>query len=189
MRTAIRSTFLCSLIVACTVLGVHSQAPQNSGPQNQGTKSTATAQGNASVIRTTTRLVQVSVVVTDKKGQPVTGLKKEDFTIVDGKEAQQIAVFSGPEEAAPAQPVRTLPPNIFTNRRDKLGEKPGSNTIIFLDALNTGIRDQMYARDQVLKFLRNMRPEDHFAIYALTAPTQVQIVHEFTRDDTVLIRQ
>ena len=189
MRTTIRKAFLCLLIAGCTVLGVHSQAPQNSTPQNQGTSNgTTTAQGNAPVIRTTTRLVQVSVVVTDKKGQPVSGLKKEDFAIVDGKDTQQIAVFSGPEASAPAQPVRTLPPNIFTNRRDKLGEKPGSNTIIFLDALNTGIRDQMYARDQVLKFLRNMQPEDHFAIYALTGPTQVQIVHEFTRDDTALIK-
>jgi len=30
-------------------------------------------------IRSTTRLVQVSVVVTDKKGQPITGLKKEFY--------------------------------------------------------------------------------------------------------------
>ena len=189
MRTAIRTTFLYLLIVVFAVLGVRSQAPQNSTPQTQGTSNAGAAtQGNTPVIRTTTRLVQVSVVVTDKKGQPVTGLKKEDFTIVDGKAAQQVAVFSGPETLAAAQPIRTLPPNIFTNRRDKLGEKPGSNTIIFLDALNTGVRDQMYARDQVLKFLRNMQPEDHFAIYALTGPTQVQIVHEFTRDDTALIK-
>jgi VWFA-related protein len=188
MRSAIRTIFPCLLMVACAVLGAHSQAPQSPAPQSPGTSNAPTAaQGNA-VIRTTTRLVQVSVVVTDKKGQAVTGLKKEDFTIVDGKETQRIAVFSGPEVLAPAQSVRTLPANIFTNRRDKLGEKPGSNTIIFLDALNTGIRDQMYARDQVLKFLRNMQPEDHFAIYALTAPTQVQIVHEFTRDDTALIK-
>jgi VWFA-related protein len=189
MRTIIRRAFLCLLTVACAVFAVRSQAPQTSTPQSQGTSSaTTTAQGGAPIIRTTTRLVQVSVVVTDKKGQPVTGLKKEDFTIVDGKEAQQIAVFSGPETLVPAQPVHALPSNIFTNRRDKLGEKPGSNTIIFLDALNTGIRDQMYARDQVLKFLRNMQPEDHFAIYALTGPTQVQIVHEFTRDDAALIK-
>jgi VWFA-related protein len=189
MRTPISTIFFCLLIVVWTVFVGRSQAPQNPAPQNQSRSNAATtAQGNAPVIRTTTRLVQVSVVVTDKKGQVVTGLKKEHFTIVDGKDAQQIAVFSGPEALAPSQPVRTLPANIFTNRRDKLGEKPGSNTIIFLDALNTGIRDQMYARDQVLKFLRNMQSEDHFAIYALTGPTQVQIVHEFTRDDTALIK-
>ncbi len=31
-------------------------------------------------IRSNTRLVMVDVVATDKKGQPVTGLKAEDFT-------------------------------------------------------------------------------------------------------------
>lgn len=35
------------------------------------------------VIRSTTRLVQISVVVTDKKGQAITGLKIENFTVLD----------------------------------------------------------------------------------------------------------
>jgi hypothetical protein len=32
-------------------------------------------------IRSNTRLVIVDVVITDKKGQPVSGLKAEDFTV------------------------------------------------------------------------------------------------------------
>ena len=67
-----------------------SQAPQNSPTDATTEKSAqspkaadvgAAAQSTAPVIRTTTRLVQISVAVTDKKGLPVTGLKKDDFTI------------------------------------------------------------------------------------------------------------
>ena len=46
----------------------------------------------APLIRTTTRLVQVDVVVTDSKGQPVTGLKAGDFT---GLARRQAATVEG----------------------------------------------------------------------------------------------
>ncbi len=40
-------------------------------------------QNPETVIRSSVRLVQVSVVVEDKKGNPVTDLKQEDFTLLD----------------------------------------------------------------------------------------------------------
>jgi hypothetical protein len=46
------------------------------------------------IIRSETRLVDVEVVVRDKDG-PVSGLKKEDFTLLDQGKKQTIAVFSG----------------------------------------------------------------------------------------------
>lgn len=200
MRTRIRRTLVSLAVLAVSVSGAHSQTQQNqstgSGAATTQSKPNAVAdqgkpgeaQGKAPVIRTTTRLVQVSVVVTDKKGQPITGLKKEDFTVLDGKEPQTIAIFSAEAPAVSSQPVRTLPPNIFTNRHDKLGEPPGSNTIIFFDALNTGLRQQAFAREQVLKFLKTIQPQDHFAIYALANPGQVEILHEFTQDDAALVK-
>lgn len=130
-------------------------------------------------------MVQVSVTVRDKHGDPVTGLKKEDFTILDGGQPQDIAVFSA-ETPTPPKPFRKLPPNIFTNRHEALGEPPGTNTIILFDALNTSPPDQSFAREQVLKFLKTMQPQDHFAIYALA--NQVEILHEFTQDDASLIK-
>lgn len=184
MRVRIRRTLVSLAALAFSIPGVHSQTTQNQSRGSAG----LTPQGTAPVIRTTTRLVQVSVVVTDKKGLPVTGLKKDDFTVLDGKDPQKIAIFSAEAPVTSSQPVRTLPPNIFTNRRDKLGEPPGSNTIIFFDALNTRLQDQAFAREQVLKFLRTIQPQDHFAIYALANPNQIEILHEFTQDDAALVR-
>ena len=47
-------------------------------------------------IRAQTRLVLVDVVVTDKKGQPITGLRAEDFTVEENGKKQKIATFSPP---------------------------------------------------------------------------------------------
>lgn len=138
----------------------------------------------APVIRTTTRLVQVSVVVTDKKGASIPGLTKENFTVLDEKQAQQIVVFEG-ASAGPAAPPVKLPFNIFTNRYDALGQDPGSVNIVLFDALNTAPADILFAREQMMKFLKSMKLQDHVAIYALT--NQLLILHDFTADSASLV--
>ena len=54
------------------------------------------AQGQAPdmVIRINVNLVQVDAVVTDSKGQPVTDLKKEDFSVLEHGKPQQISFFA-----------------------------------------------------------------------------------------------
>src|SRR5437879_1425963 len=48
------------------------------------------------------------------------------------------------------------------------------------------IQDQFYARQQVLKFLRQLQPQDHVAIYVLT--TKIIVLNEFTQDSTSLLQ-
>jgi VWFA-related protein len=135
------------------------------------------------VIRSTTRLVQVSVIAQDGKGEPITGLKKENFTVLDRGKPQNIAVFSC-ETPAPAAPPAPLPPNSFTNRFDVKGEDPGTVTVILFDSLNTSSQDQSFVRKQILRFLEVLKPQDHVAIYALT--TDLIVLHDFTQDASVL---
>src|ERR1700728_5213409 len=86
-------------------------------------------------LRVTTHLVQVHFIVQGKNGEPVTGLTKEDFTLLDEGRPQRIAVLSyeGGVQPAPTQP---LPPNTFSNRQEPTSQL-GSVTVILLDALNT----------------------------------------------------
>jgi len=91
----------------------------------------APAPQQQTVIRSSVRLVQVSVVVEDKKGDPVAGLKAEDFTVLDEGRPQKIAFFSAatppPAEESPdhaAPPANLLPANAFTNRYDLKGQDP-----------------------------------------------------------------
>ena len=137
-------------------------------------------------LRVTTRLVQVSVIVHDKKGEPVSGLTKDDFILLDAGKPQNIATFSQAAGRLTETPQQKAAANIFSNRFDQTGQYQGSVTIILFDALNTTFLDQAYARQEVVKFLRQLHPEDHVAIYILT--TRLKVLLEFTEDTSALMR-
>src|SRR5713101_6095889 len=67
------------------------------------------------VLKSSTRLVIVDVVASDSKGAPVANLKKEDFTILEGGVAQQIASFSFQHSGELVQANTSLPLNVFSN--------------------------------------------------------------------------
>src|SRR5882724_11938461 len=171
------SGFVLFCLLTSDITPVWAQAPSESSASPQATP----------VLKATTRLVQINVVVHDKKGEPVEGLKKEDFLILDQGKEQQVAAFSSNSAArreTASNPPRS--PNVFTNRGDSASSNPGSVTVILFDALNTPILDQFYARQQVLKFLRQLQPQDHVAIYILT--TKIIVLNEFTQDATSLLQ-
>lgn len=136
------------------------------------------------VIRSTTRLVQISIVAQDKKGDAVTDLTKDDFVITEKGKPQAITLFSRESSAAvvrtPAN-QQALPPNIFTNHVSQRNGSPSSATIILLDALNTKIQDQSYAREQLIKFLKEqVKPQDRIALYSLG--NNLRVLYDFTSD-------
>jgi len=175
MPKPLRTSFLWFLLAqSATPLFSQSQSPQPAGAQAPA------------VIRSTTRLVQLNVIVHNTKGEPVEGLKKEDFTVLDQGKEQQIAAFSANSAAPRDASIPSLPTNVFSNRGASGAANPGSVTVILFDALNTAIQDQFYARQQVLKFLRQLQPQDHVAIYVLT--TKIIVLNEFTQDATSLLQ-
>jgi VWFA-related protein len=137
-----------------------------------------------------TRLVVVNAVVHGKGGKPVTGLTKENFQLFDNGQPQQIASFSEesslrtPSSAAPAKAEEPMP-DVFSNRVPPAVKTQSNVTVILLDALNTDIQDQSYARDQVIRFLRQIQPGDHIGIYALGS--SLRVIHDFTSDSSDLI--
>ena len=150
----------------------------------QETNSVGSTSAPQPVIRSTARLVQIHVVVQGTTGEPVLGLKKEDFKILDQGRPQSIAVFSS-RDLTQVLPAHSFPKNVFTNRYDLKGQDPGNVTVVLFDALNTSGRGQMQVRKRVLRFLQTLKPEDHVAIYALTK--DLLILHEFTQDSASLV--
>jgi VWFA-related protein len=142
------------------------------------------ANQQSQTIRSSTRLVQLSVIAQDGKGEPIPGLKKDDFIVLDEGKPQNIAFFSC---GAPplTSPPPALPANYFTNRFDLKGEDPGAVTVILFDSLNTSSQDQSFVRKQILRFLQTVKPQDHVALYALS--TNLIVLHDFTRDVSALV--
>ena len=135
-------------------------------------------------IRASTRLVVVDVVVTDKKGQPVAGLKAEDFTVEENGKKQKVSVFVPPGVAnhTAAMPA---PAGIFSNHPENL-TPAGIPTVLLLDAANSPFKDQAYARSQMLKYVleqgQSGRP---MAVVTLT--DRLRVLQQFTSDPQVLL--
>lgn len=135
-------------------------------------------------IRANTRLVVVDVVVTDKKGQPISGLKAEDFAVEENGKKQKISVFVPPGAANGARPQST-PPGILSNHPEHVGPA-GIPTVLLIDAANSPFKDQSYARSQMLKYAAGQGQSGHpMAVLSLT--DQVRVLQQFTSDPQVLM--
>jgi VWFA-related protein len=137
------------------------------------------------VLRVGTRVVEVNVIARAKDA-PVRDLTAADFALYDNGKPRKIDFFtavSGRETRKSADP---LPANVATNRAERHGGAPASATVVLIDRLNTDAVDQLYAREQVIRFLRQLRPEDRVAIYCLTGG--LRILQDFTGDSAQLVR-
>src|SRR5438105_1786524 len=139
----------------------------------------------APTIRVSTHLVLVDVVVTDKHGKPITGLHPEDFVVQEKGRTQKVAFFSwSGESSRPPAPI--LPPGIYSNKPEY--RSPGGPLVILLlDAANTPFKDQAYARQQMLKFVKDeYKPDQRMAIFTLT--NSLGVLQDFTSDPDVLLK-
>lgn len=147
---------------------------------------------SAAPLKITTRLVEVNVLVHDHHGNPVGDLSKEDFEVSDEGKAQTISVFTvdhltGNGTAGPNAPKPLImPANVVTNRPSTVANGPTSVTVLLLDLYNTKLTDQMATRRQIIKFLRQIRPEDRVAVYLLNGGG-FSIVHDFTNNSETLL--
>jgi len=119
--------------------------------------------------RTQSVLIQVPVVVTDKSGNHLHGLKKEDFSVLENGKPVDISAFeeltadSGPIAAPSAQPGQ------FRNLAID-GSQPRNIVVVALDTVNTPFLDQAYGRKELVKFLaRNLDSGQVLALMLITS--------------------
>jgi VWFA-related protein len=151
-----------------------------SGQSNAAQKPQA---GELPTFQTKAELVLVPVVVTDKKGEHIHGLNKEDFAIVEDDRNKEITVFE-PVHTEPRLMQLASAQDVFTNT-----VKPAATqarvTIIVLDTLNTTFFDQLTARREILKFLSNLEPGEPVALLNLSK-SGLRVIHDFTADPKTL---
>jgi len=129
-------------------------------------------------------LVLIPTLVTDKSGNHITGLKKEDFTVLENGAEQKIATFEEITSDAHRW-IRPRNPNEFGNTLTG-GPSARRVTLIVLDFINTPFAAQAYARKDLLKYLtESIDQREPTALYTLTR-SGVQVIHDFTTDPRVL---
>ncbi len=150
-----------------------------------GTAQQASKRQPPVVIRSTTRLVQVTIVAKDKKGKFVTDLTKDDFIVEDNGKPQDVRFFNF-HAAGKAPAPAAVEPGVFSNRYAERARLSGGVTVIVLDSLNTAWGDQAVVRQHVMKFLTQIQPEDRIALYALGR--QIKVLHDYTDEPKALAK-
>jgi VWFA-related protein len=137
--------------------------------------------------RVATRLIQVNVIVTDRHGDPVTGLTKDKFEIFDQGRPQKIVFFTEQRPQPSAAPPRVgTGALVFSNRPDDRSEGSHSMTVVLFDRLNTRFEESAFAKARLEKFLSGVRPDDRIALYGLSSG--LVVLHDFTDDAATLKR-
>jgi VWFA-related protein len=161
-----------------TFWGHAQQAPPAAAhPQSAG------AQAPPATIRTQANLVLLDVVVT-AKDEPAHGLAKGKFHVLDNGVPQQISVFEehSPGDAPAPAKAPDLGPNTYSNLPQSA---PGSAAnVLLLDALNTPIADQNYARRQMIQYLKSIPPGTRIAVFTLAS--RLRMVVPFTADASLI---
>ena len=136
-------------------------------------------------IRQNVNNVLIDVVVADKYGQPVKGLDKTHFQVLENGVAQQISFFeehqADPAPAPPAHPLQ-LPPDVFTNFESAPDSGPA--LVMLLDSLNTPTADQAKVRMAMLDFLKQVPAGTHIAVFTLSS--RLRLLQGFTGDLALL---
>ncbi len=134
--------------------------------------------------QTKVRLVLVDVVVTNGKGDAVTGLQKEDFEILEDGKPQTISTF---EEHHGAPPTKSSCPRCrhTSTPISRSTQTADSVNVLLLDALNTPSRDQAYVHSQMIKYLKTIPPGTRVAIFTLAS--RLRMLQGVTTDSSELL--
>jgi VWFA-related protein len=204
------TTILLAWVIAVSAQQTPPKKPQQGAQQN--------AQQNAPKgppkFEATARLVVETVILKDKSGNPIEGLTKNDFNVVeDGKkqdlafcEYQRLETTVAPDlqlqqrtetEAKKEAPQKEEPkPEAVkpVTAVEIAPEKPGDIKykdkrlmVMFFDMTSMPIQDQFHAQTAALKFLKTqMTPSDLMAI--MTFSSDVKVVEDFTDDRDLLAK-
>jgi VWFA-related protein len=154
--------------------------------QSQDKKQTKTSADDDDVIKVTSNLVSLDVIVKDKKGKAITDLKPEDFTISENGVPQKIEFFDStltsgteagqPETATVSPQPKQRTPNGF----------PRNIIALVLDGQSTELANLKHVRAGMVKYIRErISDSDSVALFSISGG--LQLLQPFTQDKTKLI--
>lgn len=171
------SFLLVILLIACGNLLAQS------AEANPGTKTDPRV---APSFTSSSQLVLVPVVVTDRKGAHVDGLGREAFTIEENGQARKFTVFEEVRTwAAKARPQAATLEGRSNFTLDDTNK--WRLTVVVLDMLNTPYLRQAEAKRRLIGYLsKSLQREEPTALFGLGSSGLKQL-HPFTTDTAVLL--
>jgi VWFA-related protein len=156
--------------------------------QSPAAQQTPASNTSKLVLHTTTNMVLVDVVVTDK-GKAVQGLDRAKFHLFEDGKEQAINAFDEHKPAAAPVALPTppaLPPHTYNNT--PLYAETGVVNVLLLDGLNTPQTDQMRARQQMIEYMRKIQPGTMMAVFTLSSRMGLRMATGFTTDAAQLTK-
>ena len=146
----------------------------------------AQAQEQEDVVKVKSNLVNIDVIVKDKKGKYISDLKPEDFTITEDGRQQKIEYFDAPivriETRKPGEPVVAVSPDTTTS------SPTGTHNFValVLDLQTTDITNLKPVRDGMIKYIRE-QITDADVVAVLSVTNSLRMLQPFTQDKAKLI--
>ena len=149
-------------------LPLFAQTPGSPAPSSASSQQSSSSGYAAPVFNATTRNVILDAVVTDKKGNVVTALTRNDFVIREDNTPQAIQSFDAVTAGTSA-------------------EDATPHTILLIDELNTHFQDMVYAQYSVDRLLRHdgTKLQQPTALYLLTN-NGLRVLQPYTRDSAAI---
>ena len=172
-----RSTICLSLLFTFVFVSANPAPSQDKKPANAD---------QDDVIKVNANLVNLDVIVKDKKGKPITDLKAEDFTVSENGTPQKIEFFdstltststvtSANETAQPGKAVSSE-----TVSRTPSGF-PRNIIALVLDGQSTELANLKHVREGMMKYIRErISDTDSVALFSISGG--LKLLQPFTQD-------
>ena len=149
------------LLIACLSLSSHLSAQQPT-------------------FRARTDLVQVDVVVVDKDGNHVRGLKKEDFQLFDRRKLRPISAFDEVQHAAPGEPgaAPAFPPTLRMDVASNTDPQADRLVVMVIDDLHIYKGRTSQAKELAHKFLDRMGARASMAVLKTSGTRSTEITQD-----------
>jgi len=172
-------SLLLALPLALTALSIASAEPASKSSDKK-----SSSEPDGMVLHMEVRRVPIDIVVTDKQGNPVKGLSKDDFVVKEDKKDQSILSFEHVDSTETFTPPKLppMPANTFIN----LPTQPehGPLYILYYDMVNTDTDDQMTFHRELLDFVDKAQPGTRIAVFINASG--LHMLQGFTSDHELL---
>jgi VWFA-related protein len=139
-------------------------------------------------VRLKTELVELRAVVTDKKGNPISNLKKEDFEVLENGVQQEIGFFS--LEMVQSRPVAprakdTTPPPGPVPAGPSTTPAPARTIVLFVDTLHLSTFSFLRAKQQLKQFV-DEQITDQDLVAVVTTSSSLGVLQQFMQNRKML---